>query len=262
VQPDYELALETSSRRGSVALGHGGQTRAARVLSAERTHTAELLPAIRDLLAEVGAGPRDVGCVCFSQGPGSFTGLRVAATVARMWQSALGCRVVAVPSLEVIARNALAYAGGPPHVAVLLDARRGRVFGGVFTCAATSPNAELQMNETVAAGLHDAATWLPTLPKPCSVLGDGVAAHRATLDALGLQMLPEDYWLPDAREVLALGHQLALAGHFCTPEQIVPLYLQPPECEEVYEQRRAAARARVGRNPKSKIARGRDPRCA
>ncbi len=244
MQPQYQLALETSSRRGSVALGHDGHARAWRVLSTERTHTAELLPAIRDLLAEVGAGPRDVGCVCFSQGPGSFTGLRVAATVARMWQSALGCRVVAVPSLEVIARNALAYPGRPPHVAVLLDARRGRVFGAVFENADNSPDAATRANKDAPAGLHDAAAWLPTLPKPCGVLGDGVAAHRAALEALGLQMLPESYWLPDAREVLALGHELTLAGRFCTPEQIVPLYMQPPECEEVYEQRRAAAQAR------------------
>jgi tRNA threonylcarbamoyladenosine biosynthesis protein TsaB len=89
------LALETSSRHGSVALGRGPDVMAYRPLSADRRHTTELLPVVRELLTEVGCRPRDVGVVCFSQGPGSFTGLRVAATLARMWQSAIGSRVLA-----------------------------------------------------------------------------------------------------------------------------------------------------------------------
>jgi hypothetical protein len=44
--------------------------------------------------------------------------------------------------------------------------------------------------------------------------------------------------------VLVVGRHLAAAGRFCTPEEIVPAYLRPPECEEVYEQRRAEARQR------------------
>ncbi len=237
---ELHLAIETSSPRGSIALGRGGELIASHALQAVRKHTGELLPAIRDLLAAAGHTPRDVGVVCFSQGPGSFTGLRVAATVARMWQMTTGARVVGVSSLEVIARNALTLAEPPLRVAVVLDGRQGKVFGAVYE------RAEAALRNIEPPALHLAEAWWPALEPSCAVLGDGVTAHRAALAARGLQVLPEALWWPVAAQVLAIGRGLAAAGQFLSPGQIVPHYLRPPECEEVYEQRRAAARERRG----------------
>jgi tRNA threonylcarbamoyladenosine biosynthesis protein TsaB len=79
------LAIETSSRTGSVALACGERPLGARQLSQDRPHTAELLPAIDDLLRENGRRLADVDVFAYSCGPGSFTGLRVAATV-RRWK--------------------------------------------------------------------------------------------------------------------------------------------------------------------------------
>jgi tRNA threonylcarbamoyl adenosine modification protein YeaZ len=259
------LAIETSSLRGSVALGWGDEVLAGRVLSEEHKHAAELLPAVHELLSEAGRTPADVGVVCFSQGPGSFTGLRVAATVAQMWQSAVGSRVVAVPTLEVIARNGLAAEDAPRRLAVILDARRGKIFGAVFE-RTSRPSADPSLGgrgngpspdpspegrgtngdlKAVAeAALHEVRAWLASLHRPCALLGDGLNQHRQLVLAMGLVALPEPLWWPDARQVLVIGRQRATVGLFCTPEQIVPAYLRPPECEEVYEQRRAEARAR------------------
>lgn len=252
---DLILAIETSSLRGSVALGRGHDVLGWRLLAPERKHTTELLPAIAEMLAEAGLRPADVGVVAFSQGPGSFTGLRVAATVARMWQSAVGSRVVGVPTLEVIARNALttetrgAVSDQRPSTAsaepgrytlgVMLDARRGQIFGAVY-----SRENDAELRTLAEAALHDAAAWLAALEKPCWVLGEGVQKHREEVTTAGLDVLPEECWWPDARQVLAVGRRLAASGRFCRPEEIVPAYLRPPECEEVYEQRRAEARQR------------------
>ncbi len=266
------LAIETSSFHGSVALGCGEEVLACHRLSAERRHTTELLPAIADLLANAGRRPADVNVLCYSQGPGSFTGLRVAATIARMWQSAQGCDVVAVPTLQAIARNALAYpaatapqVAGKPNVAadpqvdrrsdvaadlrvgrahqrlaVILDARQGKLFGAEFLREGD------ELHTIEPAGLHPAEEWLSRRSKPCWVLGEGLAKHAEAARAAGLDLLPEEFWRPDARQVLAVGRQLAAARQFCKPDQIIPTYLRPPECEEVYEQRRAEARARRG----------------
>ncbi len=233
------LAIETSSLRGSVALGRGADVPGWRGLSAERRHTTELMPAIQDMLTAAGCTPRDVEVVCFSQGPGSFTGLRVAATIARMWQSATGCAVVAVPTPEVIARNALERDDSPPQLAVVLDARQQRIFGTQFEMSADG-----ELWQVAPTELHDADAWISSLPPDCAVIGDGIDRHRAALDQRGLRLLPAETWLPDARQVLTIGRRLANAGRFCRPEQIVPAYHRPPECEEVYERRRAAARAR------------------
>ncbi len=274
------LALETSSRRGSIALGRyeGAALTllAHRVLSEERRHAAELLPSIQEMLAAAGVQPADVNVLAFSQGPGSFTGSRIAATVARMWQATTACRVVGVPTLEVVARNALPPVGwgekkkdtetrrdteSTEKIAVIVDARRELVFGAVFGHGGIGGTAEAgageladELRAIVPAGVYPAASFIAGLPRPCAVLGDAVAKYRPLLGsqlgpdstAAGLTILPEETWFPDARQVLELGLRRASAGQFCRPEEIVPLYLRPPECEEVYEQRRAAAKAKRG----------------
>lgn len=234
------LAIETSCLRGSVALGQAGQAVAWRALEADRKHAAELVPAIQELLADASHGPRDVGVVCFSKGPGSFTGLRVAATVTRLWQSVVECLVVAAPSLKVIAQNALDHPDQPERVTVILDARRGQVYCGLFERNGRG------LKSVVEAHLHEVHEWLRRVGKPCLVLGDGALMYREEVEAAGLTVADERYWQPDARQTLVVGWQQVEAGRFCRPEEIVPSYLRPPECEEVFEQRRAEARKRRG----------------
>ena len=234
------LAVETSSRQGSVALACGGEVLAARELSADRRHAAELLPAVQDLLHESGRRLADVTLFGYSCGPGSFTGLRVAATIGRMMQSAVGCRVVAVETLEVIARNALTHPQRPSRLAVILDARRGRIFGGLFERRGDD------LATVTPAGLHDPGPWLANLEKPLWILGEGIAKHAEAVAESGGVILDQAYWPPRAEQVIAAGLRLSAAGRCCRREEIIPHYLRPPECEEVYEQRRAEARARRG----------------
>ncbi len=249
------LAVETSHGQGSVALAAGPQLLAARALSADRRHASELLPAIADLLRDCGHKPREIDLFAWSAGPGSFTGLRVAATLGQMLQSAITCRVVAVPTLAVIARNALTCspAANPPaagdrpgprdrisRLAVILDARGGRIYGGLF---------ERQGGEFATlqpAGAFELDAWLAQLGAPVAFTGEGLRKHGAAIAATGATVLPEDFWPPRAENVAAIGWTLAQAGHFCRPEEIVPHYIRPPECEEVYDQRRAEARHRRG----------------
>jgi len=234
------LGLETSSLRGSVALARNGQLVGVRQLTAERRHTSELFPAIADLLRDASAHLADVTLFAFSRGPGSFTGLRVAATIGRMLHGAVGCPVVAVPTLEVIAENASADAAVPPRLAVVLDAKRGQVYGGLFArdggvwAAVDTP------------AVHEPGSWLAQIEKPVAVIGDGMGGHAAAIVAVGATILDEGLWRPRADVVVALGCRLAVARQTCRPEEIIPLYLRPPECEEVYEVRRATARRRRG----------------
>jgi tRNA threonylcarbamoyladenosine biosynthesis protein TsaB len=236
---DLLIAIETSSFAGSLAAARGGTVCATRSIVADRRHTAALLPALHDLLGECGATARDIGVLAYSAGPGSFTGLRIAATIARMLQSAVGCAVVAVPTLEVIATGAAERLAPDAHVAAVLDARRGEVFGALFRRAADGTLATL-----APAAVHDPAAWLANLPRPLVIAGEGLRVHAAALSGDGVTHLDESCWTPQAATVARLGDALARAGHVCSPTDIVPHYLRRPECEEVYEQRRAAAKAR------------------
>src|SRR5262249_13737558 len=92
------IALESSGLSTSVALGRLSPESGVTLLdqrqhTAEARSTAKLLPAMRELLDAAGARLGDVSVVGFVRGPGSFTGLRVAATIATMMQSVCGCAV-------------------------------------------------------------------------------------------------------------------------------------------------------------------------
>ena len=140
------LALETSSRLGSVALWRDGRTLAERTVRQALRHGARLFTALEAVHAEAALEPRQVDLVAVSQGPGSYTGLRIGITAARTAARVLGKPLLGVPSLDVIAANAPADAA---HVAAVLDAKRGELYaalyargaeglerqgGGAFTC--------------------------------------------------------------------------------------------------------------------------------
>lgn len=250
------LAIETSGPRGGVALARGESLLVERGFSADRRQSAELAPLLREATAAADVHLRDVEAVCFSGGPGSFTGLRIAATTCAMLQSTLGCRVVRVPTLEVLARNALAgcVAGQAARVVPMVPVRRDQVAAAAYVVQSpiSADQTGALVREAAPAALWKPAELLRSLPSGTVVLGEGVRPHRAAFEAAGLVILREELWFPRASEVLVVGRALAEAGKYCTPEEIAPIYARPPECEEVYEERRAAAvmrRATAQRRP-------------
>ena len=129
---NYALALETSSDIGSAALGVSGKILDCVTLSGARRHAVEFLPAIADLCSRHDVTPQALRTLFVSRGPGSFTGLRIGVTVARMLGFATGARIVAVPTLDVIAQNAMDAPDPPARLAVLLDAKRRHVYAALF----------------------------------------------------------------------------------------------------------------------------------
>src|SRR3954467_10825613 len=124
------LAIETSGRTGSVAVARDGTVLAEETFPHGLKHAAGLVPMIDRLCKGAGWGPRDVEEVYVSAGPGSFTGLRVGVTVAKTLAFATGAKVVAVPTVEVLARNAPADA---TNVVIVLDAKREQIFTARLT---------------------------------------------------------------------------------------------------------------------------------
>jgi tRNA threonylcarbamoyladenosine biosynthesis protein TsaB len=241
--PELLLAIETSARVGSVAIQRAGRPAVLRALTGDRRHTAELMPAIQDLLGEHNVQLSDVDVLAWACGPGSFTGLRIGATVARMAASAAKCRIVSVPTLDVIARNAQNLVGeAPTSIVVILDAQTERIYAATYVCRGVEP-----LRRTSEPAVYEnPAEVLAKLAPPFLLLGEGVTRHRAVCEASGGTIAREDLWAPSASAVAELGMQMAAAGRFAEPNEILPLYLRPPACEEVYEKRRAEARARRG----------------
>lgn len=236
------LALETSGSLCSVALvsrrEKGGVSVSRLEHDAVGEHAERLLPMVDQLLAEGGLGRNDLSAVAFGQGPGGFTGLRVACGVAQGVAFALQIPVVPVVSLMAVAQRDHDSAGADSAAAVRVvvqDARMGEIY-----LAAYAPDdggwAVLQAPMLLAAAdlylwLGQAGEALHGLSSAGSVrlVGDGVHLCPG-LDALslpgGAQLVRGPALRPDAVNVGRLGLALWQAGQHVPPEQAAPLYVR------------------------------------
>ena len=121
------LAVDTSERRGSVAVRQERRTVAAR-LHESADYSSWLLGAVEEVLREAGICMRSVELLAVATGPGSFTGVRVGLTTVKAWAEVYQTRVVGVSRLEAMAR--LGARSGV--VTASYDAQRGQIFGGIY----------------------------------------------------------------------------------------------------------------------------------
>ena len=226
VAPPYGLAIETSCSLGSVALGCGGRLMAERAFTGPRRHAVEFVAAVDSLCCENGVTPRQIGEVYVSHGPGSFTGLRMGVAAARTIALAQDALLVAVPTLEVIAQNALLLEDVPSDVAVILDAKRKRVYAAAFALHERRYTAQSEPEEVDPAG------FLARQPAATVVLGEGVAAYRGIVEATGLRIAPDELHGPRAGVVYSVGHDLARSGKTIARRDLIPHYIRRPEAEE------------------------------
>ncbi|HVS72131.1 MAG TPA: tRNA (adenosine(37)-N6)-threonylcarbamoyltransferase complex dimerization subunit type 1 TsaB [Phycisphaerae bacterium] len=235
------LAIETSSRAGSVALGVGGDLVMERVLPAGSRHANALMPMVAGMMAEAGWKAGELEQVYVSIGPGSFTGLRIAVAVARALAQAIGggeggVRLVAVPTLEVIAENAPGEFG---MVLPVLDAKRGQVFAGVYGRDAAGGLSAIELPQ-VAAPEAIVELALGRAGR-IALLGEGVDYHRERFAAaVGGGRVVEaarELWVPRAGVVHKLGYARAVRGEFTEAGALVPAYIRLPEAEEVYRRK-------------------------
>ena len=238
------LALETSGRTGSVAIAQDGVVLAEQRYPHGLKHAAGIVPIVDTLCRDRGWAPRDVEEVYVSVGPGSFTGLRVGVTVAKTLAFATGARLVAVPTADVLARNAPA---GWRQLVVVLDAKRDQVYTAVFANGSGGPEV------VEPAHLDSLAAVIARAPRPVHLIGEGIPYHRKFIPAEdpGVIETPPELWDARAAAVVEVGDALARRGQFTEPDRLAPVYIRRPEAEEKWaaaESARAAAASHVVRN--------------
>jgi len=259
VAPALVLAVETSSRVGSAALALGPNLLEELRFSAPMQHSSELFPAIGGLLQGHQRAPTDINQIHISIGPGSFTGLRIAVTLAKAMHLANGVQVVTVDSLDVVAANLSDIAGeqiGPPgeemaipdRLAALFDAKRGQFYASIYQRVRPGPD-QSPGDDREGPGYRipgpDNSLWQKIAPDSLltaqeivegfaqssriGLLGDGLLYHRDEFDPDRVVILPESHWSPHAANVHRLGYQKALAGRFADSLALTPFYLRGPE---------------------------------
>lgn len=180
--PDVLLALDTSTPLGSVAVSEGENVVARAVLTRQAAHASGLVPAIDEVLRVAGLRPSAVGGLVVGEGPGSFTGVRVAAATAKGLSAALDVPLWAVSSLAAaaLARDAATIRY------VLFDARAERVYGA---CYGVGSSRMETLVEPHAAELRDLLD--DEVPGGSVFFGDGAEKHRGVIEAAGFDVAPD-----------------------------------------------------------------------
>lgn len=222
------LALDTATESCSAALLLEGVV-SSREIEVARGHAGLILTMIDELLSESSTPLRSLDAIAFGRGPGSFTGVRLAASVAQGLAFGAGLSVVPISDLRAVAQRALprVLTENPStrHTLVCNDARMNEVYWGCFTLDAAGL--------MLAAGPERVSKPIEVrLPqewqgRAVSGLGRGFAAYQELRAHLGHQLGHiDDTILPSACEIAQLAVAEVRSGHVLPPEAAVPVYLR------------------------------------
>lgn len=218
------LALETSGTISSIALSRDGELLVEETFPHGLQHAAALVPMIDSACRKHSIKPSEIEHVYLNIGPGSFTGLRVAVTVAKMLVMVHGTKIVTVPSSEVLAHNA---PNDAIEVVTCLDAKRGQVYAARFR----REGSEWLVLETVH--LDRLSEVMKRASRPVHLIGEGIKFHRASIqNEAGIIWVDESLWRCRASVVLKRGAERARQNVFADPMKLSPTYIRLPEAEE------------------------------
>jgi tRNA threonylcarbamoyladenosine biosynthesis protein TsaB len=125
------LSIETALESCGVALGKDGRVLSTLEKTGENVHATQLTVMIDEILKNAGITTKELNAVSISQGPGSYTGLRIGSSAAKGICYALDIPLIAVDTLKIMAKTALA-AGEKGLLCPMIDARRMEVYYSVY----------------------------------------------------------------------------------------------------------------------------------
>ncbi|WP_006788671.1 tRNA (adenosine(37)-N6)-threonylcarbamoyltransferase complex dimerization subunit type 1 TsaB [Thiorhodospira sibirica] len=215
------LAIETASEQCSAAVWYDGTLYQQSQL-APREHARLILPMMQAVLDEAGLSLSQLDAIAFGRGPGAFTGVRIAASVAQGSAFAADLPVLAISSLAALAQQGLDQ--GSRAVFAATDARMQEVY-----CASFGADAQgLAQPLTEEQVCSPQAVSLPVEPERFSGIGSGFASYPDALrQALGPRLTQ---YQPNAFAEAACVARLAVrayhSGQQLPPEQAMPVYLR------------------------------------
>ena len=207
------LAMDTSNKALSLALLHDKELLGQVTLNIKKNHSITLMPAIDFLMNSLDMKPTDLDRIAVAQGPGSYTGLRIAVATAKTLAHTLKIELVGVSSLQALIPDQV-----EGLVIPIMDARRNNVYAGFYQFGqVVQPEAHLPLAEVLE--MAGAAN------QPVTFVGE-TAAFAEQIEAA----LPQAAILPTLPDAAAVG-RLGLDLPAQSIHDFVPNYLKRVEAE-------------------------------
>jgi len=221
------LALETATLCGSVALVSRTGCLAEFSLQSGETHSRRLLAGIDWLLKETGIDWQTIDAIAVSQGPGSFTGLRIGLATAKGLALARTTKLIGIGTLDGLATQF--FGAGKILICPVLDARKKEIYCGFYKCDDQGrPRIQGQYMVISPELLSE------RIDEPVVLLGDGARVYRDLFKKkLGglLKMAPPGLFFPRAATIGLLALDKWGQGEFLDPAGGEPIYIRPSEAE-------------------------------
>ena len=221
------LALETATEACSAALYIDGELNELYEL-APRRHAELILPMADALLKQAGMSLSQMDAIAVGRGPGAFTGVRIAISVAQGIAFGADLPVLPISSLAALAQG-MYRETGYTHALAAMDARMHEVYYGLYVagdkgvmqaCAEEGVRTPHELDVPEAGPWYGVGSaWSAYAPELSTRLGDGVRLWR------------EDFF-PRARDVAALAAKAYLRGEAVSAEAALPVYLRDKVAEK------------------------------
>ncbi|MFJ7936722.1 tRNA (adenosine(37)-N6)-threonylcarbamoyltransferase complex dimerization subunit type 1 TsaB [Sporosarcina sp. NPDC096371] len=219
------LGIDTANTPLSIAIVKDGELLVEETSSMAINHSLRAMPAIEELLAKVGIKPTDIDAIAVSEGPGSYTGVRIGVTIAKTLAWTLDKPLVGVSSLKVLAANVLFFNG---IICSVVDARRNNVYAGAYH----SNDGELTaVIEDGHYSLEEVIQKLGKQDGPIVFVGKDAGMHEQQLvEKLGKRAMiaPLHFNLPRASSLVYIAAQ---SGQESDVHAFVPEYRRMAEAE-------------------------------
>ena len=224
------FAVDTSSNVASAAVCDGDRLICEISVNNKLTHSETLMPIIEEVFRRSELTPEDIDLFAVSDGPGSFTGLRIGVTTVKSLAHAADKQVAGVNTLEAMCFN-IPFC--PYIISPIMDARRGEVYNAFYRFENGSlkeicPPRALPLSECIAE--------LKEMSEKVVFLGDGVPVHKDEIkNTLGelAYFAPQNVNMQKASGVIEAAKHKKAQKYY----ELVPEYLRKSQAEREYEER-------------------------
>ncbi len=232
------LGIESASLTASVALLQDDTVIAEYTTNFKKTHSETLLPMISEIMNMTGKEMGELSAIAVSEGPGSFTGLRIGASLGKGLAFPADLPIIPVPTIDAIAYSAFS---SEAVLCPLMDARRMEVYSGLYSFT----DGQFTVHEkAVARPLTEqvaAAEQLARdMKRPVMYLGDGLPVFREEIERIATVRTlysPAHQRCQHAGSVAALGAVLYAEGIKESCLTFQPLYLRKSQAEQERERK-------------------------
>ncbi len=227
------LALDSSAVVGTVALCEDSRLIALYTLNTGNTHSQTLLPMIESVLRSAEWEIDDVELLAVSNGPGSFTGVRIGISTVKGLAFGKNIPCAGVSTLHALAYNLRDREG---IICPVMNARRSQVYNALFSC---KDGVLTRLCPDRALSIAELDAELATLDQPIYLVGDGYdITAEGFVQTLPVSVLPEQRY-QNAYSVALCGLAAYQAGQATDDVSLSPVYLRPSQAERERNERLA-----------------------